>query len=62
MLVNAVKEQQAEISKQQAVSYEQQKQIDALQQQVKGQTVEIEALKTLVCSQNPTAKVCLPKN
>ena len=45
--VNAVKEQQA--------------QIESLQQQIKAQRAEINAFKTLVCSQNPTAEACRPK-
>ncbi len=44
VLINAVKEQQA--------------QIESLQQQIKEQKKEIEAFKALVCVQNPTAAVC----
>ena len=40
---------------------EQQTQIEILQQQIKEQKAEIEAFKELVCSQNPAAKICLPK-
>ena len=47
-LVNAVKEQQA--------------QIESLQLQVKEQRAELEAFKLLVCSQNPSADVCRPRN
>ncbi len=46
VLVNAVKEQQA--------------QIEILQQQVREQRAEIDAFKALVCSQNPSASVCRP--
>ncbi|MFN0279685.1 MAG: tail fiber domain-containing protein [Pyrinomonadaceae bacterium] len=41
---------------------EQQVQIEALEQQIKEQKAEIDAFKELVCSQNPTARICLPKN
>ncbi|MBP6002582.1 MAG: tail fiber domain-containing protein [Pyrinomonadaceae bacterium] len=48
VLVNAVKEQQA--------------QIEAQAKQIEQQRAEIEALKALVCSQNPGAAICVPKN
>lgn len=47
VLINAVKEQQA--------------QIEAQARQIETQRAEIEALKALVCSQNPKAAICIPK-
>ncbi|HMM80418.1 MAG TPA: tail fiber domain-containing protein [Pyrinomonadaceae bacterium] len=71
-LINAVKEQQAQIEKQMAVSREQAATISRqedeiadqtainknLQEQLKGQGTELEALMKLVCSQNPAAELC----
>ncbi|MEP6904239.1 MAG: tail fiber domain-containing protein, partial [Actinomycetota bacterium] len=54
VLVNAVQEQQTQIEAQQ-------KQIDEQKELLKKQEAEIEALKILVCSQNPTAELCKPK-
>jgi hypothetical protein len=51
VLVNAVNEQQAEISGQQSVISDQQKQIDALK-------VQVELLKSAVCSEKPTLEIC----
>jgi hypothetical protein len=48
VLINAVKEQQS--------------QIEAQQKLLEQQRAEIEALKALVCSQNPGAAICRPKN
>jgi hypothetical protein len=52
--VNAIKEQQAEISGQRSVISEQQRQIDDLKSQV-------EVLKTVVCGERPTLEICKPK-
>jgi type III secretory pathway lipoprotein EscJ len=55
VLVNAVKEQQQQIESQQ-------EQIDQQKELIKRQQMEIDALKQFVCSQNPAAKLCQPKN
>jgi hypothetical protein len=52
VLVNAVKEQQSEIEAQR-------KQIAAQQEEIASQRKLIDALKTLVCLQNPTAQICV---
>jgi trimeric autotransporter adhesin len=54
VLVNAVKEQQAQIESQQEQIQEQQKQIEQQQQQ-------IDALKKIVCAANPGANICKEK-
>jgi len=41
---------------------EQQRQIEAQQKQIYEQREQIEALKAVVCLQNPTAEICKPKN
>ena len=51
LLINAAKEQQAQIEAQQA-------QIEAQQQQLRQQQTLIDGLKKLLCLQNPTADVC----
>ena len=51
VLINAVKEQQAQIEAQQEQSTKQQAQIESLR-------AEVEMLKQLVCASNPTAIVC----
>ena len=55
VLVNAVKEQQAQIESQQ-------KQIDGQKEIIKKQRADLDALKALVCLQNPSAVVCKPQN
>jgi hypothetical protein len=50
--VNAVNEQQLMIETQQ-------KQLDVQNELIKKQQAEIEALKLFVCSQNPTATMCV---
>jgi hypothetical protein len=55
--VNAFKEQQEQIDQQQKQLQRQQSEIEALKVKVS----EVEALKQLVCSQNPTAESCKPK-
>lgn len=57
--VNAIKEQQAEISGQRSVISGQQRQIEDLSSQVKDQQKQIDALKKLVCAQNPAAEICM---
>lgn len=54
VLVNAVQEQQRQIEAQQ-------KQIDEQKSIIGRQRAELEALKKLVCSQNPAAEFCQPK-
>ena len=55
VLVNAVQEQQRQIEAQQ-------KQIDGQKEIIKKQRADLDALKALVCSQNPSAVVCKPLN
>ena len=55
VLVNAVQEQQLQIEAQQ-------KQIDEQNEIIKKQQADLDALKALVCSQNPTALTCKPQN
>jgi hypothetical protein len=55
VLVNAVQEQQIQIESQQ-------KEIGEQKKIIKRQQEELSALKKLVCSQNPTAELCQPKN
>jgi hypothetical protein len=50
-LVNAVKEQQTQIETQRAENQE-------LREQIKKQQTQLDALKSLVCQQNPTAPIC----
>lgn len=56
--VNAIKEQQAEISELRAVSSEQAKKIEDQNSKIKDQQVQIDALKKLVCAQTPSAEIC----
>jgi FG-GAP repeat/PKD domain/Chaperone of endosialidase len=58
VLVNAVKEQQAQIEAQQIRLRQQQVDIEKQQQQLKQQGILILGLKTLVCQQNPNAEFC----
>lgn len=58
VLVNAVKEQQAQIETQQAELRRQQAQIEAQGQQLKQQQTLIEGLKKVFCQQNPNADMC----
>jgi hypothetical protein len=53
ILVNSVKEQQTQIETQMA-------EIQKLREQLKQQQSQIEALKALVCAQNPSAAICQP--
>lgn len=55
VLINAVNEQQLEIESQQ-------KQINEQEEIIRQQQAELTALKKLVCSQNPAAELCQPKN
>lgn len=57
-LVNAVKEQQAQIEAQQTLLKQQQAQIAAQQQQLKQQQALLDGLKKLFCQQNPNADGC----
>lgn len=58
VLVNAVKEQQAQIETQQTQIKQQQSQIEAQQQQLRQQQTLIDGLRKLLCQQNPTADIC----
>lgn len=62
VLVNAVNEQQTQIESQQKQIDEQKGIIKRQEAEIKKQRAEFEALKKLVCSQNPTAEICQPKN
>ncbi|MGB7201539.1 MAG: tail fiber domain-containing protein, partial [Pyrinomonadaceae bacterium] len=56
--VNAFKEQQAEINELRTVSSEQTKKLEDQKAQIEQQQKQLDALKKLVCAQNPTAEVC----
>ncbi len=58
VLVNAVQEQQRQIEAQQKQLDEQNQVIKKQQEQMQKQQAELDALKMLVCSQNPTAEIC----
>ncbi len=58
VLINAIKEQQAQIHQQQQQINEQQAQSQLQQQQIKQQQRQIEALTKLLCQQNPQAAIC----
>ena len=58
VLVNAVKEQQAQIEAQQSQLEQQQLQIDGQQKQLTQQQALIEGLKRVLCSEDATAAVC----
>ncbi len=61
VLVNAVKEQQQQIETQQKQIDEQKETIKRQQEQLEKEKKELDALKLLVCSQNPTAQLCQPE-
>jgi hypothetical protein len=68
VLINAVKEQQAQIESQQKLINEQTdlikqqtEKLEGQQSELEKQKSELEALKKLVCSDNPTAEICQPK-
>ncbi len=58
VLINAIKEQQAQIEEQQGQLKEQQNQSVQQQEQLKQQQSQIESLKKLVCQAHPEAEVC----
>ena len=58
VLVNAVKEQQEQISEQNKRVEEQRKQIEQQRESLQKQQAQIDALKKLICSPNPTVDVC----
>lgn len=69
VLVNAVQEQQLQIEVQERRIDEQNQliklqneKLEMAEKQLQTQKSEFEALKTFVCSQNPTAEFCKPKN
>ena len=57
LIINAVKEQQAQIGNQQQ-QIKQQQNLNQQQLQIKRQQDEIEELKKLVCLDRPKAEVC----
>lgn len=61
VLVNAVQEQQRQIEAQQEQLVEQNQLIKKQEERFRKQQAEMEALKILVCSQNPTAGTCRSK-
>jgi hypothetical protein len=62
VLVNAVNEQQQQIEAQQKKIEAQQKQLEHQSQTIYGQQAELAALRRFICSQNPKAELCRPKN
>jgi hypothetical protein len=62
VLVNAVNEQQDQIESQQKQIDEQKLVIQKQEEKLDKQRSEINGLKLVVCSQNPTAAICKPKN
>ena len=58
VLVNAVKEQQEEISSQRSVISGQQKQIEDQSSKIKAQQKQIDTLTRLVCASNKDADIC----
>lgn len=61
VLVNAVQEQQLQLESQQKQLDDQKRLIKTQDELMKRQQTELEVLKILVCSQNPTAETCKPK-
>ncbi len=61
VLINAVREQQTQIEAQARQIGEQKALIRRQQENADKQQAEINALKSLVCLQNPTAEICEPK-
>jgi len=57
-MLNAVKEQQAQIAQQQAQIKTQQTSIQQQQQQMKQQQIQIDRLKKMVCLDHPNAELC----
>jgi hypothetical protein len=62
VLINAVNEQQAQIENQQKRIDSQQKQIEEQKAIIRREQAGFDALKKLVCSQNPAAALCRPNN
>ena len=62
VLINAVNEQQTQIENQQKRIDSQQKQIEEQKAIISRQQAGFDALKKLVCSQNPAAELCRPNN
>jgi hypothetical protein len=58
VLINAVKEQQAQIEDQRTLIQSQQKLLETQQRQLEQQQKQFEALKGLVCSMNANAEIC----
>lgn len=61
VLVNAVQEQQLKIENLEKQNAEQTKIISQQQEKLDKQQMEFEAMKAFICSQNPTAVFCQPK-
>ena len=61
VLVNAVKEQQAQIETQEKQNQQLKVQVEIQQKQLDEQKKELDLLKQFVCSQNPGASVCKEK-
>ncbi len=69
VLVNAVQEQQTQIEAQQKqideqkeIIRQQEENLKRQQSEIEKQKAELDALKKLVCSQNPAAELCRPQN
>jgi hypothetical protein len=62
VLVNAVKEQQDQISSQQDQIELLKKQADTQSEAIKRQHAEIDALRLFICTQDRSAEICKPKN
>src|SRR6185295_12638631 len=58
VLINAVKEQQAQIEDQRTLIQSQQKSLETQQRQIEQQQRQVDALKTLVCSMKASADIC----
>jgi peptidoglycan hydrolase CwlO-like protein len=58
VLINAVKEQQAQIEDQRTLIESQQKSLETQQRQIEQQQRQVDALKRLVCSMNGSADIC----
>jgi hypothetical protein len=62
VLINAVKEQQEQIEAQKQQNESLERKLDQQNEIIKRQQVQIEAMKSFICSQNPAADFCKPKN
>jgi Chaperone of endosialidase len=62
VLLNAVNEQQQQIDSQQRKIEAQQKQLQQQSQTIRGQQAKLDAMKKFICSKNPKAELCRPKD